>query len=150
MHVVNNHLSTTILIGSMSFLVYFLPVKNLGERFDFLSTLFLTSVAFKYVTLEMMPQIPYLTMIDWVTYGCMIMQAAMLLGVSLSSSLISNNHIIFNCLEEELLGRICRFTVGLFIYVAAQYTMLNAKRQKYFKDCKNTSRASSEGARCKS
>lgn len=79
------------LVGCFSCTIFALSPSDLGSRLSVVLTLVLTTVAFKSVTMNMMPAISYMTMMDGVIYGCMLLQAIMLLSICISKSYFQDN-----------------------------------------------------------
>jgi len=121
------------LIGSFSFATYALEPSDLGNRQSVVLTLVLTTVAFKYVILNMLPEIPYLTMIDYIVYGVMVIQAIMLVSVCVSFKSIegSNQDYVDKC--GLIITASC--WCGLLLWFLVRGSYLYYAREKYVKLC---------------
>jgi len=121
------------LIGFFSFATYAIEPSDLGDRQSVVLTLVLTTVAFKYVTMSMLPEIPYLTMIDTIIYGVMVIQALMLLAICISASIgEKDSQNYFDDCAFIFLG------VGWFsllLWFTVKFTYLYYAREKYLHKC---------------
>eukprot|EP00397_Hematodinium_sp_SG-2012_P038456 GEMP01041836.1.p1 GENE.GEMP01041836.1~~GEMP01041836.1.p1 ORF type:complete len:463 (+),score=68.84 GEMP01041836.1:308-1696(+) len=63
-HVVWNILFPMFLLSLLSFVVYFIELEDLPNRFQVTLTLLLTVIAFKLCTRELLPAVSYLTVLD--------------------------------------------------------------------------------------
>jgi len=122
-----------ILVGFFSFSAFALDPSNLGERQSTVLTLVLTTVAFKYVTINMLPEIPYLTMIDKIIYGCMLIQAFMLLSACISASISEEDSQ--NYFDKCAFIALGSFWACLLIWFMMKCTYLYRSRNKYLNRC---------------
>ena len=123
------------LIGCMSFSAFLVDINEVGDRQACILTLVLTTVAFKYVTMEMMPEIPYLTILDKVMYGCMVLQAAMLVVISMSANLYKKDvttAVIFDYYAASAMTTLWILLNTWFLY---RVYILTSERENYLKDC---------------
>jgi hypothetical protein len=135
-----NVLFILALIGLFSFASFALDPSEIGSRQTVVLTLVLTTVAFKYVAMEMMPEIPYLTMLDVVLYTSLLLQGLMLLFISIVANIkdqelqIRLDWIFFLLLAIGWLCLGCWFLIKYFI--------INHAREKYLKACDDYYRTS--------
>ena len=122
------------LVGFFSFATYVLDPSEVGDRQAVVLTLVLTTVAFKFVTMSMMPpDIPYLTMLDVVIYSCMMLQAFMLLFVCITSRVselelqLLLDTIFLSILASAWLGILCWFFI--------KFIIIRFRREKYLRQC---------------
>jgi len=119
------------LVGFFSFATYALEPEELGDRQAVVLTLVLTTVAYKYVTTSMMPEISYVTMMDVVIYSCMFLQAFMMLGICISANIYDPNRT-FDFMSAGFLF------IGWFailIWFAIRSIYLSKSRSKYIYRC---------------
>lgn len=107
------------LVGSLSFATFALDPNELGDRQAVVLTLVLTTVAFKFVTTTMMPEISYVTMMDVVIYSCMLLQAFMMLCICIVANMDDEDQQFYdNCTFITLgvgwLGVLIWFTIRSF------------------------------------
>jgi len=119
------------LVGFLSFGTFALDPSELGDRQACVLTLVLTTVAFKYVTTNMMPEISYVTMMDAVIYSCMFLQAFMMLSIC----------IIANIDDPDRFYDYCAFAVlgaswaWVLIWFTIRSLHLNRERKHYLACC---------------
>jgi len=119
------------LVGFMSFATYALDPADLGDRQACVLTLVLTTVAFKYVTTSMMPEISYVTMMDVVIYSCMFLQAAMMLCICISAN-IDDPDRTFDFLS---VGALSAVWIMVLVWFTIKSILLDKKRNLYISDC---------------
>ena len=86
-HYMYNVVSVMLLITAMTFSSFLFAPDDLGDRLQIILTLLLTSVAFKYVTIQSLPKVSYLTFLDKYVLGCMFFQFMLSIQASVSSLL---------------------------------------------------------------
>ena len=122
------------LVGFFSFATYVLDPSEVGDRQAVVLTLVLTTVAFKFVTMSMMPpDIPYLTMLDVVIYSCMMLQAFMLLFVCITSTISELELQLF--LDKFFLCTLAAAWLSILIWFLVNFLIILIRRQKYLKLC---------------
>jgi len=120
------------LVGTFSFSVYSVPYDEAADRISIILTLVLTTVAFKFVTATMIPKTPYLTLVDCITYCCLIFQALVLVSIC----------IVPLTDDPKFTEEICFYSCGaiwifLIIIFVCRVIYLNYYRLKYVKKCKD-------------
>ena len=119
------------LVGFLSFATFALDPSELGDRQACVLTLVLTTVAFKYVTTSMMPEISYVTMMDVVIYSCMFLQAFMMLGICIVANIDDPDRVVDFCCAAVLAAG----WLGTLIWFAIRSLWLNRQRDQYLKMC---------------
>jgi len=120
------------MVGFLSFATFALDPADLGDRQACVLTLVLTTVAFKYVTTSMMPEISYVTMMDVVIYSSMLLQACMMICIC----------IVANIDDPDRFYDYCSFVVlgagwvGILIWFAIRSLYLSKTREKYIAECR--------------
>lgn len=123
------------LVGCFSFATFALPPSDLGSRLSVVLTLVLTTVAFKYVTMNMMPAISYVTMMDVVIYGCMLLQAFMLLSICISKSFFQDNSQKQKDFDKVAALALASAWGCLLIWFTTRFFWLRRTRNKYIDKC---------------
>ncbi len=118
------------IVGFFSFAAFAVPINEIGTRLSVVLTMVLTTVAFKYVTINMMPTISYFTMIDFVIYGCMILQALMVLGICIATRVTCQKKF------DQILALVLASVWGcLLIWFVVRFFWLCDHRRKYISEC---------------
>ena len=119
------------LVGFLSFATFALPPEELGDRQAAVLTLVLTTVAFKYVTTTMMPEISYVTMTDVVIYSCMFLQGIMMLCICIAANINDPNRIFdYSCAAFLFCGWM--LILSWFAYKGVK---LSHERNSYLATC---------------
>lgn len=126
-----NVMAIMTLVGFLSFATYALPPEDLGDRQAAVFTLVLTTVAFKFVTTTMMPEISHLTLVDVVIYSCMFLQALMMICICISANL--SDAYYFDVASAILLFSGWLATLFWFVWKGFSYSGM---RKDYIAQCK--------------
>lgn len=131
--VMKNVMLIMTMVGFFSFAAFALDPLSLSNRQSVILTLVLTTVAFKYVTMSMMPEIPYLTMLDTVTYGCFLLQALMLLFICIIAK-IQNNELR-SVVNTSCLGVSTLLWLSLLLWFLIRSFTILRQRERYLDCC---------------
>ena len=77
----------TCLMASLSFCVYAVDISDFENRMPLVLTLLLTVVAFKLSIADVLPNLPYSTLLDWYIHASMIMMVTVSAGTTVSKGL---------------------------------------------------------------
>ena len=125
-----NVMTIMTLVGTFSFATFALDPSELGDRQACVLTLVLTTVAFKFVTTQMMPEISYVTMMDVVIYACMFLQGFMLLSICISANV--QDPVMFDYGSAIVLGT---GWLGILMWFCVRSLLLTKGRNKYIYEC---------------
>uniref|UniRef100_A0A7S2V206 Neurotransmitter-gated ion-channel ligand-binding domain-containing protein n=1 Tax=Fibrocapsa japonica TaxID=94617 RepID=A0A7S2V206_9STRA len=129
-HILWNVMVIMALVGFMSFSTYALNPSDLGDRQACVLTLLLTTVAFKYVTIQMMPEVPYVTLMDAVIYLCLLLQALIMLGICIAARM--DDPDTFDFVTAVILAI---FWLAILVWFAIWSFLLSRRRIKYIEAC---------------
>ena len=122
-----------VLVGLLSFASYFVDPNSIGDRQSVVLTLVLTTVAFRFVTMSMLPEIPYLTMLDIVIYGCLLLQALMLVAICVVATI--KDEVQQRLADNIAFGILSFFFFSLLAWFSIWFAITNNKRERYMDEC---------------
>ena len=122
-----NILTMQMLIVIANFSVFAIDPESIADRLGLIITLILASAAFKFVTTSMLPETPYITIIDEFSYFVLLQQAAFLAAIVLMSRAGWNTYA-----EDDALAVTMLATFGAFIifYIVRFAWLLHTRAAK--------------------
>lgn len=125
-----------VLVGLLSFSSYFVDPNSIGDRQSVVLTLVLTTVAFRFVTVSMLPEIPYLTMLDVVIYGCLLLQALMLVAICVVAVIKDEGKQ--RLADNIAFGTLTFLFLSLFGWFSIWFVITTQRREKYLNECRES------------
>lgn len=122
-------ISISCLIVIMSWIVFYMPPSSFNERSSYSITAFLALVGHNYLTNSLLPLIPYLTMMDYITMGTNLL-VFFTLVVNLTVYILhkKSSFIKKYAFIAKTIDRICRwlFPLILLLLLRGVYLSVNA------------------------
>ncbi|XP_028408100.1 uncharacterized protein LOC114530689 isoform X3 [Dendronephthya gigantea] len=124
------------LIMALTFCSFAVDITSPEERLGVTLTLLLTSVAFKFVVAQSLPNVSYLTYLDQYVISCMVIQCVIAILNTIGGKVSAENQDKFDTVSLCILGGIVVilhliFTVLLTIKVRKINTFLNGVTKEY-------------------
>jgi hypothetical protein len=113
--VINFGIVSSVLCSMMG-CAYGIPVENIGERLGVAMTLVLTMTATKYLMMEKLPSVAYMTYLDWHILICGFLLCVLTVQISLTSLI---GHALAKRLEHICLPILA--TLWLLYHIGAGY-----------------------------
>lgn len=122
-----NILSMQALIAVANFSVFAIDPADVSDRLSLIITLILASAAFKFVTTSMLPETPYITIIDEFNYFVLLQQAVILIAVAAMSRAGWATPD-----ADDALAKVLAASFGSFVvfYVARFVALLRARQAR--------------------